>query len=1143
MMLVAVFLTLARGCPLSEADSAAHSLLSADRGLFLRHAGYVAWETPSLTPLDALDSTFVLRPGLAGIASSVSFENQVEFPGYYLMVDPSSFRITLEPNQPGNMTFAAAASFVLRDGLSDPSLCSLESVAHPGQWISGYGSSLPRAVNDTPCHYADCPAVFAIAAPPSAVSPAFAAASTWTIMPPNTGGTTAFTLGGLYLEVDNRTGTISVLRDAHDTSGFSFTRVRSEFSGSHALGDVTLRLRTYGSSNGWTQATTATTVPSFAPQTAPLFPSSVWASNVTPLLNLSGFPSLGVSREIAPAPDGQGAVLLLILSNNNNNKNHTTSEDVLEIGGLDVSMIFNNDWTGLSLEQNAATCSLTDPYIGSDAGYLRVVRITGSGPVLLVAPSPMGCAGSMDPVFCGARFEAWRLIEDDPAPRSVTFEGFYAWSVASLAWAQNEWSQAQPWNPATSIVLSPGQRAVIGFRLWTGAEDVAHIDEALLRAQRPVVRPIPGTVLTPDMQTAQLLVQLPINMTVQQIVADPAPALQIGVPSSPRPGMISVPLATSDQWPQFLGRVRLSLIYATNEFPYTQEQAVHMYVMPPAQDQVLAYANFTSQFAYFDDISEPFGRAFSFMDYDAAEGTVMLQEGRVFVVGLSDEAGAGTALGYAVHAAGRADILAATQLATFVNRTLVNPKPDARGVPVSLQAADGAMRASMFWGPGMPNYTYTVSPCWDEERSLTQWRSYNYPHPTMLLLALYRLVRDNEGSIAASAALASQSNGELDPLQPWEWYLARSALTFQSMWKHCFDISYQLCQYGLMVGSGHVQLLQALQEEAQANATGPWALLAQTVDQIQRNRTQGWASLLFPFGSEMPWDSTGQEEIFVHSQLYGNDLGPSAWRTANLTAAAVHAYTPNVPHWAYHGSARRYFDFGVNGRIVIGPTERALHHYGAGINSVVLLNEFLRFPNTSYAIRTGFAASWAPILAMDVESGAPHMAFHGDASVLDWEPYTADFGINMFGGASGWGCWIEADMQLGGQWVGYGCDVLSQPTTTTMTIVPYDPWRRRVFFGPLGLALTLRSGSIANLTVDLSAHHVTISFQSPPVRLFDSLRLVVDIPTHPDWTVLANVTFASPVPAPLLVRGAYELPYNTSSAVLSWVPLSDASKN
>jgi hypothetical protein len=55
------------------------------------------------------------------------------------------------------------------------------------------------------------------------------------------------------------------------------------------------------------------------------------------------------------------------------------------------------------------------------------------------------------------------------------------------------------------------------------------------------------------------------------------------------------------------------------------------------------------------------------------------------------------------------------------------------------------------------------------------------------------------------------------------------------------------------------------------------------------------------FGSEMAWDSTGQEGIYAWSKYFGNNA------TAANALNAILAYQPLIAHWGYNGNARRYW--------------------------------------------------------------------------------------------------------------------------------------------------------------------------------------------------------------------------------------------
>ena len=117
-----------------------------------------------------------------------------------------------------------------------------------------------------------------------------------------------------------------------------------------------------------------------------------------------------------------------------------------------------------------------------------------------------------------------------------------------------------------------------------------------------------------------------------------------------------------------------------------------------------------------------------------------------------------------------------------------------------------------------------------------------------------------------------------------------------------------------------------------------------------RARAERWRREAYPFGSEMPWDSTGQEEVYAWTKYFGYD------DKAEVTLNAILGYDPTIPHWGYNGSARRYWDFifAAKDRRL----ERQLHHYGSGLNAIPLLSEYREHPEDVYLLRVGMAGRW-----------------------------------------------------------------------------------------------------------------------------------------------------------------------------------------
>lgn len=114
-------------------------------------------------------------------------------------------------------------------------------------------------------------------------------------------------------------------------------------------------------------------------------------------------------------------------------------------------------FTGRTAEQTNTRCSLTDPYIGQDAGFVQVTPLLGTLPPLVVIPvkaSPL---------------EGWRNL-DEPSTEasywygSQTFEGLFEWLFHTRAYAENEWTATTPWNEPTSHTLLPGQTRTYGLQ-------------------------------------------------------------------------------------------------------------------------------------------------------------------------------------------------------------------------------------------------------------------------------------------------------------------------------------------------------------------------------------------------------------------------------------------------------------------------------------------------------------------------------------------------------------------------------------------------------------------------------------------------------------------------------------------------------
>src|SRR5690606_33791835 len=257
---------------------------------------------------------------------------------------------------------------------------------------------------------------------------------------------------------------------------------------------------------------------------------------------------------------------------------------------------------------------------------------------------------------------------------------------------------------------------------------------------------------------------------------------------------------------------------------------------------------------------------------------------------------------------------------------------------------------------------YKTWAAWPKKEADNVGRSYNYPHVAAADWVLYRLARNY---------------AERRFEEAWRIYLERAYETAVAM----VEKAPHYAQFGQMEGSVFLFILTDLRREG---------LVAEAarLETIMKNRALHWKSLAYPFGSEMPWDSTGQEEVYLRSRYYGLD------EKAQVTLNASLAYMPTVPHWGYNGSARRYWDFVYGGKLA--RIERQLHHYGSALNAIPVLTEYRAHPDDLYLLRVGHAGMMGALANVTQDGFAPG-AFHSYPSTLANDGISGDYGSGFYG--------------------------------------------------------------------------------------------------------------------------------------------------
>jgi len=799
-------------------------------------------------------------------------------------------------------------------------------------------------------------------------------------------------------------------------NGFDFTphnhlELRSRDSLYH-LGDIRLRVR-MGDDREWVHYSSGS-------DRNPVDPVPV-SGNVKAAADLSNtfpdhFPLKIVRKWVVENGD-------LILRFDISNK----SNFPVEVGSVGIPLIFNNILYGLDLEQAHAQCVFYDPYIGLDAGYLQVIRLHGQGPVLLVLP------------YENAAFEAYNPLLADLTPRSIVFEGFHEWMIHSRAHAETDWSEAEQWNRPTSYRLNPGEERTHAIR-FVLSETIRGIEQTLKRHDRPVAVGIPGYVLPKDISGSLFL---NYRYGVRSVDVEPGGALQVTAGETTPGGWKRFEVQGVD-W----GRARLTITYKDG-----LRQTIHYNIIMPEPEVVEALGRFHTNEKWYENPEDLFGRSPSVITFDYETWEHVLQDGRAWIAGLSDEGGAGAWLAAIMKQLVQPDKIELERLRRFFHETLWG------GIQISEGENKHGVRNSLFmyepdeFPPGTyrEDINWNTWAAWNRERSQGVGRSYNYVHVAAAHWVFYRLSRFQKNLI---------------PEKSWEWYLEQAYHTVIAM----VEQAPTWARWGQMGATVYLYILHDLKREGKLE-------LAQSLENAMRKRMDFWNTLPYPFGSEMPWDSTGQEEVYAWSKFFGY------YDKADVTLNAILAYMPTVPHWGYNGSARRYWDFIFAGKA--GPlsrVERQLHHYGSGLNAIPVLSEFRKNPDDLYLLRVGHAGLMGSISNITREGFGP-AAFHSFPSTLRINGISGDFGpgflaYSIINGTYAYQCdefgWLafSGEIETHGRW---------------MRLTPKSAANSRVFIAPLGLWLTLDAGRFQKIEFNPGNGRVRIFIEEKNEHLSEAV--------------------------------------------------------
>jgi hypothetical protein len=320
-----------------------------------------------------------------------------------------------------------------------------------------------------------------------------------------------------------------------------------------------------------------------------------------------------------------------------------------------------------------------------------------------------------------------------------------------------------------------------------------------------------------------------------------------------------IPVASS--W----GRARVSISYEDGK-----TQTVHYKITKAAPSALADMGNFFSTAAYFNDTSDPFNRAPSIMTYDREVNKIVEQDARVWFAGISDEAGTGAYLATAMKQFAQPNVEELSIVDDFVHETVVGT--------LQQNGSFGVIASAFYYEPGAVNYTYETSfdwtswTSWDRERAYTTRRAYNYVHPVATYWSLYRTARNYPDQKLRAE---------------WSWYLGRAFNTTQ----FCLSNEGANCDYALVGLMGEWVLGELLKDLKREGMTTE----ASALEASMRYRANLWETQAIPFGSEMAWDSTGQEGVYFWTEYVYPAQSFLSHITDPFTATSTFPTPPQKP--------------------------------------------------------------------------------------------------------------------------------------------------------------------------------------------------------------------------------------------------------
>jgi hypothetical protein len=149
--------------------------------------------------------------------------------------------------------------------------------------------------------------------------------------------------------------------------------------------------------------------------------------------------------------------------------------------------------------------------------------------------------------------------------------------------------------------------------------------------------------------------------------------------------------------------------------------------------------------------------------------------------------------------------------------------------------------------------------------------------------------------------------------------------------------------------------------------------------------------------------------------------------------------------------------------------------------------------------------------------------------ILDFDPHSGDFGLGFFGCSVQSGAYYVHHPEIGEAC--YLCNLAPGGPAGSAKISPVDLYKRRVYFEPLGLYVTLDMGTFESLTLNMAEKKIAVTFN--PMSLdnitYSARRLRVDklSESRPGTGHKVSGSYK-------FERGAFVVPEATGTVDITW---------